>query len=98
MNDVMSRHLEHDMAAHLVKTLQLVFQSFIREGRRRTDIVLETIARADLPHKQRHRDCWGLVLKCYELRTRQHRILNINVLRPRKHYIPKDLMSFGRRP
>jgi hypothetical protein len=42
--------------------------------------------------------CWGLVLKCFELRTRQHKILNINVLRPRKHYIPKDLMSFGRGP
>jgi hypothetical protein len=42
--------------------------------------------------------CWGLVLKCYELRTRQHKILNINALRPRKHCLPKDLMSFGRRP
>jgi hypothetical protein len=44
------------------------------------------------------RDCWGLVLKCYELRTRQHKMLNINVLRPLKHYFPKDLMNFGRRP
>jgi hypothetical protein len=26
--------------------------------------------------------CWGLVLKCYELRTRQHKVLNVNVLRP----------------
>jgi hypothetical protein len=26
--------------------------------------------------------CWGLVLKCYELRTRQHKMLNVNVLRP----------------
>jgi hypothetical protein len=42
--------------------------------------------------------CWGLVLKCYELRTRQHEMLNIDALRPRKHYLPKDLMSFGRRP
>jgi hypothetical protein len=42
--------------------------------------------------------CWGLVLKCYELRTRQHKILNINALRPLKHYLPKDLMNFGRRP
>jgi hypothetical protein len=25
--------------------------------------------------------CWGLVLKCYELRTRQHKMLNVNVLR-----------------
>jgi hypothetical protein len=26
--------------------------------------------------------CWGLVLKCYELKTRQHKMLNVNVLRP----------------
>jgi hypothetical protein len=30
--------------------------------------------------------CWGLVLKCYELRTRQHKMLNVNVLRPTNHY------------
>jgi hypothetical protein len=30
--------------------------------------------------------CWGLVLKCYELRTRQHEMLNVNILRPTKHY------------
>jgi hypothetical protein len=41
--------------------------------------------------------CWGLVLKCYELRTRQHKMLNINVLRPLKHYFPKDLMNIERR-
>jgi hypothetical protein len=35
-----------------------------------------------------HWCCWGLVLKCYELRTRQHKILNVNVLRPSKHYFP----------
>jgi hypothetical protein len=34
------------------------------------------------------RQCWGLVLKCYELRTRQHKILKINALRPSKHYLP----------
>ena len=44
------------------------------------------------------RPCWGLVLKCYELRTRQHKMLNINALRPLKHYLPKNLMNFGRRP
>jgi hypothetical protein len=33
--------------------------------------------------------CWGLVLKCFELRTRQHKMLNINVLRPLKHYLPQ---------
>ena len=32
--------------------------------------------------------CWGLVLKCYELRTRQHKMLNANALRPSKHYSP----------
>jgi hypothetical protein len=36
---------------------------------------------------------WGLVLKCYELRTRQHKMLNINALRPRKHYLPKDFVG-----
>jgi hypothetical protein len=42
--------------------------------------------------------CWGLVLKCYELRTRQHRKkLMVNALRPSKHYFPKDIMIFGRR-
>jgi exonuclease III len=46
----------------------------------------------------RNPPCWGLVLKCFELRTRQHKMLNINALRPLKHYLPEDLMSFGRRP
>jgi hypothetical protein len=41
--------------------------------------------------------CWELVLKCYELRTRQHRMLNVKALRPLKHYFLEDLMSFGRR-
>jgi hypothetical protein len=41
--------------------------------------------------------CWGLVLKCSELRTRQHKMLNVNALRPLKHYSLKDLMNFGRR-
>jgi hypothetical protein len=26
--------------------------------------------------------CWGLVLKRYELRTRQHKMLDVNALRP----------------
>jgi hypothetical protein len=34
------------------------------------------------------RDCWGLVLKCYESRTRQHKVLNVNILHPSKHYFP----------
>jgi hypothetical protein len=37
--------------------------------------------------------CWGLVLKCYELRIRQHKMLNINVLRPLKHYFPRDVLQ-----
>jgi hypothetical protein len=41
--------------------------------------------------------CWELVLKCFELRTRQHKMLNVNVLRPLKHYLPKGIMIFGRR-
>jgi hypothetical protein len=33
--------------------------------------------------------CWGLVLKCYALRTRQHKKgLLVNALRPSKHYFP----------
>jgi hypothetical protein len=34
------------------------------------------------------RQCWGLVLKCYELRTRQHKMLMVKDLRPSKHYLP----------
>jgi hypothetical protein len=33
-------------------------------------------------------DCWGLVLNCYELRTRQHKMLKVKALRPLKHYFP----------
>jgi hypothetical protein len=43
------------------------------------------------------RQCWGLVLKCYELGRRQHRMSDVKALRPLKHYFPKDLMIFGRR-
>ena len=41
------------------------------------------------------RQCWGLVLKCYELRTRQHIILMIKDLHPSKHYLLSDIMIFG---
>jgi hypothetical protein len=37
------------------------------------------------------------VLKCFELRTRQHKMLNVNALCPLKHYLPKGIMNFGRR-
>jgi hypothetical protein len=33
--------------------------------------------------------------RCFQ---RQHKMLNINALRPLKHYLPEDLMNFGRRP
>jgi hypothetical protein len=35
-----------------------------------------------------HSCCWGLVLKYYEIRTRQHKMLNVNTLRSSKHYFP----------
>jgi hypothetical protein len=41
--------------------------------------------------------CWGLVLKCYELRTRQHKMLKVKALRPWKHYFPEDITIFGQR-
>jgi hypothetical protein len=40
--------------------------------------------------------CWGLVLKCYELRTRQHKMLNDTVLRPWS-IIPLRIVGLGRR-
>jgi hypothetical protein len=44
------------------------------------------------------RQCWGLVLKCYKLRTRQHRKkLMVNGLRPSKHYFLWDITIFKRR-
>jgi hypothetical protein len=41
--------------------------------------------------------CWGLVLKCYESGTRQHKMLNIKALHPSNHYFPSDIMNLGRR-
>ena len=43
------------------------------------------------------RQCWGLVLKCYESRTRKHNRLKANALHPPKHYFPWDIMIFRRR-
>jgi hypothetical protein len=54
-------------------------------------------AQANTSQREQYGGCWGLVLKCYELRTRQHKMLNINALRSPKHYFHKDLMNFGRR-
>jgi hypothetical protein len=41
-----------------------------------------------LTHILQKLSCWGLVLKCYDLRTRQHKMLKVNTLRPSKHYLP----------
>jgi hypothetical protein len=38
--------------------------------------------------------CWSLVLKCFELRTRQHKMLMVKDLRPSKHYLPLNIMFF----
>jgi hypothetical protein len=43
------------------------------------------------------RQCWGLALKCYESRIRQHKMLNVKALRPSGHYFPSDIMNLGRR-
>jgi hypothetical protein len=43
------------------------------------------------------RRCWRLVLKCYESRTRQHKMLNVKALRPSGHYFPSVIMNLGRR-
>jgi hypothetical protein len=32
------------------------------------------------------KESWGLVLNCYEIRTRQHRVLIVKYLHHPKHY------------
>jgi hypothetical protein len=56
-----------------------------------------TILLASLSREEYNKVCWGLVLKCYESRTRQHKMLSANALHPPKHYFPKVIMIFGRR-
>jgi hypothetical protein len=54
----------------------------------------EAAARLASPHHQTGGHCcWGLVLKCYESRTRQHTMLNIKALRPSKHYLPLGIIN-----
>jgi hypothetical protein len=68
-------------------------QDFIIEN----DLKIGTIY-TTLFTKNLHGDiCWGLILKCFELRTRQHKMLNVNNLRPLKHYLLRDTMHFGQR-
>jgi hypothetical protein len=71
----------------------VVFKSFFRAGLRFPlhEMIGEVLKNFEIYL------CWGLVLKCYGLRTRQHKMLNINALRPPKHYLHKDSMNFGRR-
>ena len=59
--------------------------------------VQEEYLRQHAAQQEYYATCWGLVLKCYELRTRQHKMLNVKILRPSKHYFLKDIMIFGRR-
>jgi hypothetical protein len=86
------------LGSHIIKTTLLV------SGLENVDIILGTnwMTRhqvvLDVASRIVEINCWGLVLKCYESRTRQHKMLNTNALRPLKHYLPKDLMNFGRRP
>jgi hypothetical protein len=96
-------HLDLDTGGKSIdqKVYQSMIGSLLYLCASRLDIMLSVCmcARFQADPKEVHlRACWGLVLKCYELRTRQHKMLNINALRPLKHYFPKDLMNFGRRP
>jgi hypothetical protein len=42
-------------------------------------------------------NCWGLVLKCYELRTRQHKVLNVKCSSSNEALFLWGLMDLGRR-
>jgi hypothetical protein len=58
------------------------------DGSRRVRLMLRSFTIIDPHLVNLICECWGLVLKYYELRTRQHKILNVNALRPSKHYSP----------
>src|SRR6187455_1658742 len=77
---------------------QLQEGTFISQTKYIQDILAKFGMKDAKPIKTPMGTCWGLVLKCFESRTRQHKMLNINALRPLKHYFLKDLMNFGRRP
>jgi hypothetical protein len=66
---------------------KLYLVDFTKEN---ADIDACLIAKTNLGWFWHHRlaHCWGLVLKCYELRTRQHKMLKVNALRPSTHYFP----------
>jgi hypothetical protein len=54
----------------------------------RPDIMLSVCMCARYQSDPKECHCWGLVLKHYELRTKQHKILKVKVLRPPKYYFP----------
>jgi hypothetical protein len=49
---------------------------------------LDHLSNREPRKNSRNPSCWGLVLKYYELRTRQHKMLKVKALRPLKHYFP----------
>jgi hypothetical protein len=63
---------------------QLMTVAFGTRPKRRLNRVMDTL-NFEYPDYER---CWGLVLKCCELRTRKHEMLMIKDLRPSKHYLP----------
>jgi hypothetical protein len=79
-----NRHLDLDTGGKSVdqKVYRSMIGSLLYLCASQPDIMLSVCMCA------RFQACWGLVLKCSGLRTRQHKMLNVNVLRPSKHYFP----------
>jgi hypothetical protein len=75
----------HKMRSHLFSLHPSIWE--IVENGKKLDNTDNPIFINEQIHKNAQATCWGLVLKCYELRTRQHKMLNINALRPVKHYL-----------
>jgi hypothetical protein len=57
----------------------------VKEVEEKVQVIQRNLQVAQSRQKS-YADCWEPVLKCYESRTRQHKMLNINALRPSKHY------------
>jgi hypothetical protein len=93
---VSNEHLDLNIRGKFVdqKVYQSMIGSLIYFCAFRLDIMhlVYMCARLQLDPK-----CWGLVFKCYESRTRQHKMLNIKALRPSNHYFPSDITNLGRR-
>jgi hypothetical protein len=66
----------------------LIYSKNEEEQAKHLRIVLTRLREHQLYAKFSKCACWGLVLKCYELRTRQHKMLMIRDLRPSRHYLP----------